>query len=130
MTDEANRFMAEYAKRVVRAAAEMHGCSCDIRLMGAAMNSLNDVGLSERLVRVCEEKLHLRVERPEKGGAGGSEDYSYFCERVQGHGGESCYFMNFSRCASGIHTDQFDFQEEALTNGVKAFCGIVADLLM
>lgn len=129
MTDEANTFMAEYAKRVIRSSAEMHGCSCDIRLMGAAMNSLNDTALSERLAKVCAEKLHLPVERPEKGGAGGSEDYSYFCERVQAHGGESCYFMNFSRCASGIHTDRFNFQEEALANGVKVFCGIALELL-
>lgn len=129
MSEEANAFMDAYAGQVIRAAAQMHGCSCEIRLMGAAKNSLNDAALSEQLVKVCAEKLCLPVERPEKGGAGGSEDYSYLCERVQRQGGESCYFMNLSACSAGIHSERFDFREEALTNGVKAFCGIAVELL-
>ena len=80
-------------------------------------------------ITALEEKLRLPVERPEKGGAGGSEDYSYLCERVQRQGGESCYFMNLSACSAGIHSERFDFREEALTNGVKAFCGIAVELL-
>ena len=62
MSEEANAFMDAYAGRVIRAAAQMHGCSCEIRLMGAAKNSLNDAALSERLVKVCAEKLRLPVE--------------------------------------------------------------------
>lgn len=129
MSEEANEFMAEYAGRVLRAAGQMHGCSCEVKLMGAAKNSLNDGELSEKVAAVCREKLHLPVERPEKGGAGGSEDYSYLCERVQKQGGQSCYFMNLSACADVLHSARFDFREEALVNGVKAFCGIVTELL-
>lgn len=50
-------------------------------------------------------------------------------ERVQSHGGQSCYFMNLSCCTGTLHNERFNFREEALVNGVKAFCGIAVELL-
>ena len=129
MTTEANTYMKEYAERIIRSAAEMHDCTCEMKLMGAAMNGINDDALSDRLAKVCEEDLHLPVVRLKKGGAGGSEDYSYMSERVQSHGGQSCYFMNLSCCTGTLHNERFNFREEALVNGVKAFCGIAVELL-
>ena len=129
MTTEANTYMKEYAERIIRSAAEMHDCTCEMKLMGAAMNGTNDDALSDRLAKVCEEDLHLPVVRLKKGGAGGSEDYSYMSGRVQSHGGQSCYFMNLSCCTGTLHNERFNFREEALVNGVKAFCGIAVELL-
>lgn len=129
MTTEANGYMKEYAERVIRCAAEMHDCTYEMRLMGAAMNGLNDEALSDRLAKVCEEKLHLPTMRLQRGGGFGSEDYSYMSERVQSHGGQSCYFLNLSCCSATLHNERFNFQEEALANGVKAFCGIAVDLM-
>lgn len=129
MTTEANTYMKEYAERIIRTAAEMHDCTYEMKLMGAAMNGSNDEELSDRLARVCEEKLKLPVVRLKRGRAAGSEDYSYMSERVQSHGGQSCYFLNLSRCSATLHNERFDFQEEALANGVKAFCGIAVELM-
>lgn len=108
--------------------AQMHGCTCSIRLMGAAGNGHNDAPLCERLERVCRG-LALPVTRRPETVLGGSEDYSCMSERVQSRGGQSCYFLNLSACASTLHSERFDFREEALVNGVKVFCGAAADLL-
>ena len=97
--------------------------------MGAATNSLNTPELMDRMKKLCEERLQLPVVYVPEGGVGGSEDYSCMSERVKEHGGQSCYFLNLSKCHATLHNDRFDFQEEALVNGVKAFCGVTAELL-
>ena len=61
---------------------------------------------------------------------GGSEDYSCMSERVKEHGGQSCYFLNLSKCHATLHNDRFDFDEKALVNGVKVFTCAAVDLLM
>ena len=73
--------------------------------------------------------MHLKILHLSSADVGGSEDYYYMSQRVQSHGGQSCYFLNLSPCTAPLHNDRFDFHEDALANGVKAFCGIVLDLL-
>ena len=125
---DANRYMQEYAFRVVKAAAEMHDCSCEIKLMGAADCTENAPELSARVLEVCREQLGLDcVEMT--GGASGSEDYSYFSERVRSLGGQSCYFSNLVRCAGPFHNSLFDLDEVGLVNGVIVFVGMTCDLL-
>lgn len=124
MTEEANQYMYEYAKRILEHAALMHGCTFEWKLVGAAKNGENNPEAMEFVKQVCAEKMGLLTVSLQEGSGGGSEDYSYMSERVQSHGGTSCYFRNFSRCAGSFHSETFDFSEEALVNGVKAFCGI------
>ncbi|MEI3525820.1 MAG: hypothetical protein V8Q27_06640 [Eubacteriales bacterium] len=57
MTTEANTYMKEYAERIIRSAAEMHDCTCEMKLMGAAMNGTNDdalwIGWRRFVRRIC-----------------------------------------------------------------------------
>ena len=130
MTAEANQYMYDYACRIIENAAQMHGCTSQIRLMGAATNSLNTPELMDRMKKLCEERLQLPVVYVPEGGVGGSEDYSCMSERVKEHGGQSCYFLNLSKCHATLHNDQFDFDEKALVNGVKVFACAAVELLM
>ena len=130
MTAEANEYMYDYACRIIENAAQMHGCTSQIRLMGAATNSLNTPELMDRMKKLCEERLQLPVVYVPEGGVGGSEDYSCMSERVKEHGGQSCYFLNLSKCHATLHNDRFDFDEKALVNGVKVFTCAAVDLLM
>ncbi|MDC7126305.1 MAG: amidohydrolase [Spirochaetales bacterium] len=125
---EANNYMCDYAFRIIRSAAEMHGCSSKIKLMGSAESTCNSPELSERIKSVCSEELGLKVKRFDDK-ASGSEDFSYMSERVKQKGGQSCYFLNISRCTAPLHNEKFDFDESALVYGVKAFSGITYDLL-
>ena len=124
----ANRHMQEYAFRVVKAAGEMHDCGCEIKLMGAADCTENSPELSSRVLQICREQLGLACVEM-KGGASGSEDYSYFSERVRSQGGHSCYFSNLVRCAGPFHNSQFDLDEVGLVNGVITFVGVTCDLM-
>lgn len=128
-TSEANQYMQSYAERIIRCAAEMHGCTVETHLMGTAMSSSNSSELNELLEQICAEQLHLPVWRDSEAFSNVSEDFSCMSEAVKAHGGQACYFLNVSRCSAPLHNDRFDFQEEALVNGVKAFCGVTAELL-
>ena len=126
---EANEYMKNYAERIIHSAAQMHGCTYKLKQMGSAISGKNDEPLMKRLANVCEKEMHLKILHLSSADVGGSEDYYYMSQRVQSHGGQSCYFLNLNPCAAPLHNDKFDFHEDALANGVKAFCGIVLDLL-
>lgn len=128
-TSEANQYMQTYAERIVKCAAEMHGCTVETHLMGTALSSSNSSELNERLEQVCAEQLKIPVWRDPEAFSNVSEDFSCMSEAVRSHGGQACYFLNVSRCSAPLHNDRFDFQEKALMNGVKAFCGVTAELL-
>lgn len=130
MTSEANTYMENYARQILKAAGEMHGCTCEIRLMGAAMCGANSPELCTRVYQVCTDKIHLPViyEGPES--SIGSEDFSYMSDEVIKHGGQSCYFHNINTLAGPLHNEHFNFQEKALVNGVKVFAGVAADLMI
>ena len=46
-----------------------------------------------RLANVCEKEMHLKILHLSSADVGGSEDYYYMSQRVQSHGGQSCYFL-------------------------------------
>ena len=127
-TTETNRFVEDYARRIVRSAAEMHGCGCEVKLMGAAESLTSDRALIDRCLTVCAEKLGLRATPPRSGG-GASEDYAYMVNRVRAQGGQGLFFSTATPCAGPFHSKGFDFQEDALANGVKVFCGMACDLM-
>ena len=129
LTTEANEYMTDYAKRIVEAAARMHGCSCEIALQGQAAGDRNDPALCQRVLALCRDSLGLAVtELPEEPMGYISEDYSLLAARVRAHGGQSCYFKNLTACAAAIHDPRFDFPERALVAGVTAFAGLTAAL--
>ena len=127
-TTETNQFMEDYAHRIVKAAAEMHGCSCEVKLMGAAESLRSDQAFIDRCLTVCTEKLGLRP-TPPRAGAGASEDYAYMVNRVRAQGGQGLFFHTLAPCVGPFHSKCFDFQEDALANGVKVFCGLACDLM-
>ncbi len=130
LTTAANDYMTDYAERIVRAAAQMHGCTCEIALRGEAAGDRNSPALCERVLTVCRDGLGLPVCRlDEETGGFISEDYSLLAERVRAHGGQSCYFKNLAACAAPIHDPRFDFPERALVTGAAAFAGVTAELL-
>ena len=130
LTTAANDYMTAYAERIVRAAAQMHGCTCEIALRGEAAGDRNSPELCERVLQICGEALGLPVRRlAEETGGYISEDYSLLAERVRAHGGQSCYFKNLAACAAPIHDPRFDFPERALVTGAAAFAAVTAELM-
>lgn len=127
-TTEVNQYVEDYARRIAQAAGTMHGCGCEIRLMGATESLQSHPDMIRYCEKVCREKLGLRPTPPGQT-AGASEDYAYMVNRVHSHGGKGLFFSTLTLCAGPFHSKGFDFQEEALCNGVKVFCGLAYSLM-
>lgn len=129
-TTEINQYMEEYAKNIIEGAAKMHGCTSEMKVMGSAYSLTSDPqALMDRVRRVCEEKLHLPVSGTTSSRNGGSEDVSYMMRRVQEQGGQATFMRILTKESAPGHNRRFDFDEQALPNAVKVFCGTVYDIL-
>lgn len=126
-TTEINNYMTEYATAILENTAKMYGCTCSIKLMGAAEAMCSDKVLADRVDRVCREKLGIPT--AVVGASGGSEDCSYMMNRVQQHGGQAVFFRSLAEFAGTVHGVRYDFDESVLMNAVHIFCGCVADIM-
>ena len=123
-----NDYVYGEAVRIIEAAAAMHGCTVATQLMGGAAGCENDAALVERIQQVVKRQ-GLFSEIVPAGNIGGSEDCTYFMERVQKNGGQAAFVMIGTKLAAGHHDSFFDFDEEALVPGIALLAGVAAELL-
>ena len=126
---EVNQYVETYARNILKSAAAMHKTACEIKVMGSAYSLESDRALMERIRDVCQERMALRVDPHMRMKAGGSEDISYMMKCVQDHGGQASFMRVMAKTAGAGHSRQFDFEEHMMINGVKAFCGVVYDVM-
>ena len=127
-TTTINEYVYAEAMRILKAAADMYGCTLATEEMGGAAGCGCDEALAQRVERVVARQGLLPEILP-AGNIGGSEDCTYLMERVQQKGGQATYVMLGTRLAAGHHDGYFDIDEEALTPGIALMAGVVADLL-
>lgn len=111
-------YMKEQAERVIKGAAAMYDVAVKITEMGGAVGGKSDPELV-RLVRKSAQASGLFEEIIDTGDLGGSEDFTYFMERVQAHGGQALYAMVGTDIAAGHHDGKFDFDESVLVKSVE-----------
>jgi aminobenzoyl-glutamate utilization protein A len=127
-TTAINEYVYAEAVRIIEAAAAMRGGTSAVQLMGGASGCSNDPALVDRIRQVAERQ-RLFSDILSAGNIGGSEDCSYFMERVQQKGGQAAYIMIGTELAAGHHDCFFDFNEDALVPGIALLAGVAADLL-
>ena len=125
-TTEINEYMTRYATRILENSADMYGCSCEIKLMGAAEAMRSDKILADRVAAVAKQVSLKPVEITT---GGGSEDYSYMMNRVQQHGGQAVFFRSLTTISGTSHGRYYDFDETVMPTAVKIFCCTAADIL-
>jgi len=123
-----NEYVYAEAVRIIETAAAMHGVKVAMQLMGGAAGCENDAALVERIQQVVKRQ-GLFSEIVPAGNIGGSEDCTYFMERVQKNGGQAAFVMIGTELAAGHHDCFFDFNEDALAPGIALLAGVAADLL-
>lgn len=127
-TSQINDYMADEAKRIIKAAADMYDVEFAITEMGGAAGGDNSEELSEKIKQVAERLGIFNKIIPECD-FGASEDFSYFMERVQQKGGQAAYMMVGANLAAGHHDSRFDFDEQALDFATKIITTTAVDLL-
>ncbi|MBQ3251938.1 MAG: amidohydrolase [Oscillospiraceae bacterium] len=128
-TTEINDYMIQYAEDILRNTAAMYGCSCEMKLMGAATSNESDPDFCEYLRQLWHEKLGFPVSEKLMLKIGGSEDVSYMVNRVRENGGKATFMRAMTITTGPAHNRRFDFDESLMVPTVQAFCAAVADLL-
>lgn len=128
-TSAINEFMETEAKRVIEAAAAMYGVEVSIEKVGGAAGGNNTPELAAFVAKRAED---LGVFSKIVGDCdfGASEDFAYFMERVQSHGGQAAYLMVGADLSAGHHDSHFNFDENALPNAAKILACTAASLLL
>lgn len=127
-TSEINKYMEDYAFRIVRAAAQMHDLECEIVKMGAAFTIHSDEDMIRNIKNSCANLKSVKLSDTDSMNLGGSEDFSYMMKRVQDNGGIATFMRVLSPLGDVPHGTGFDFEEEALVAGMKVFSAAVYDL--
>ena len=127
VTSEVNEFMKQEAIRMIKASAMTYDVNYEIKEMGGAMSGESDQEMVT-LTREVAEDLNIFNEIKDYGDLGGSEDYTYFMNRVQKNGGKSNYVMIGTKIAAGHHDSFFDFDELVLSKGVALLVSMATQL--
>ena len=110
---EINEFMVAEAKRILAACAAMYDVELELAMAGSAPACVADAELGHEISLLAQDQCDYD-EVSEYVDMVGSEDCSYFMERVQKLGGKAIYMMYGTPIAAGHHNSRFDFNEDCL----------------
>jgi aminobenzoyl-glutamate utilization protein A len=112
-----NADLEERARAMLAGAAQMHGLTVEVELIGSVTTARADRSAAEA-VTVAGRAAGLRVVQPAADSAVASDDATALMRRVQAHGGAATYVGLGADLAGPHHTPGFDFDEAALAPGV------------
>ncbi|MET3575047.1 amidohydrolase [Bhargavaea ullalensis] len=111
---DVNAFMKAQAERIIRGAADMYGVDVEFRTVGEAVDCQCSEGLARTLAEVAADSAFVETVVLEDNASAGSEDATYFMERVIQNGGEATYCIAGTDLAAGHHNERFDINEETM----------------
>ena len=119
-TTELNKYMEVYAKRILKASAEMHDTHVDINCVGKSISAESDRELI-KLIKNIASNIESYNDIKEVESFGASEDMCYMMNKVQIHGGKASYIMFGSNLEAEHHSPMFDFNEDDMISAVKLY---------
>ncbi|GAA0068636.1 p-aminobenzoyl-glutamate hydrolase subunit AbgA [Clostridium sardiniense] len=123
-TTELNRYMENYAERILMASAEMHDTHVNIKCVGKSISASSDDELIKLIKNVANSIKEYTIIR-EKDSFGASEDVCYMMNKVQANGGKASYIMFGSDLKAEHHSPMFDFNEEDMLGAVKLYSELI-----
>lgn len=127
-TSEINRFVYQATRDVIFGAAAMYGVAAEIREVGAAEGLESSPQLVDRLKKFADGSGLFDDVRQSVINSG-SEDCSFFMERVKQRGGQATYVGIGTEIPAGHHNGGFDINEAVLTPAIALLSAFTADLL-
>ena len=127
-TTEINDFVRQRAEQVIKGAAQMYDVAVRITPMGSAPGGKNSPALAEK-IRSTAARLGIFDEITDTYDMCGSEDFTYFMERMQKQGKQAAYIIVGGSLAAINHNDRFDFDEHAMVLSASLLAAAAVDLL-
>ncbi len=126
-TSALNDYMYKRAMKILKTSAEMYENKLEIEAMGGAKSGKSDSKLIKRIMNIAENLDDFSsVNKISE--LGGSEDFTYFMDKVQDNGGLVSYMVLGTELAGDHHTAEFDINEKSLIKGVKLLANLVIDI--
>jgi len=129
LTPAVRRRTRDLVRQIVTQTAAAFGAKADVELEEGYPSLINHPEAADLVARVGREVVGqadvITDEPPSMGG----EDFAYYAEKVP-----AAFFRLGTRprdvpSAPGLHTPQFDFNDDALPVGAAMFCGIARRFL-
>ena len=113
-----NDYIETQTRRILEGAAHMYDVDCRITLVGQAIACQPSIALAQTLARIAADSPYFTHIRTQDSNALGSEDATFFMQRVHNHGGQATYCLIGTTLAAGHHHERFDIDETSLAAGV------------
>lgn len=118
-TSEINAFVRSQAEAVIQGAATMYNVDYEIETVGDALSSQCSRELAENMYQIASDTGEMEHCEKEDNASAGSEDATYFMERVKECGGQATYVIFGTALAAGHHNEKFDIDERSLLPAVN-----------
>lgn len=118
-TSAINTFVSDQAKSVIQGAAKMYEVDYTIETVGAALSSKCSPDLAAEMHAIASASGELEHSIEYSNASAGSEDATYFMERVKERGGKATYVVFGTELAAGHHNEKFDIDERSLLPAAK-----------
>ena len=121
LTPESRKAIAASIQRRCAGVAAANDCTLDFKWFDGYPPTINDPAMADYVARIARQAIGVNrffpVARPSMGG----EDFAYYLEKVPG-----CFFLVGVEPLDRegyppLHSDRYDFTDEALATGLKMF---------
>ncbi len=128
LTTELDAYMVEQSRRVIKASAEMYGCTYSIEVVGGTKSGESSQEIIDIVYETAKSiPFYKNIEKLKDFGAG--EDFAHMMSYVQLNGGLGTYLQSGIDKTAGHHNNKFDFKEEDLLPPVELLSKAVVHLL-
>lgn len=111
---EVNQYVKAQLESIIAGAAQMYQIDYQIDTVGEALSSQGSKELAFILEECARQVTGIKETTLESNDPAGSEDATYFMERVKQNGGRATYCIFGTDLAAGHHNEQFDINEATL----------------
>ena len=127
-TAAVNDHIEAEVRRIIAAAAQMYDVAAEITLAGQAIHCRPSPQLAATLAAIAENTPGIDHVELEDTAALGSEDATYYMQRVQENGGQATYSIIGTELAAGHHHERFDINEDSLITGTELLYRAISQL--
>ena len=126
-TNAVNEYMLQSALRICNAAAQMHGCTCDICPAGSADTAESDSALAARAAEILAAVPGV-AEIVDRLDFGASEDVATMMAAVQAAGGQATELLFPMPLKAPHHNDRFDIDENVIGLAARCFAQLALQI--
>ena len=125
LTEAARKHVKAAIERRCRAAADAGRCTLDFDWHDGYPPTTNDPAMTDHVRAVAHLTLGEGKYLPAARATMGGEDFAYYLQHVPG-----CFFLigllpDGETTYPALHTDRFDFNDDALATGMAMMCDLV-----